>query len=157
MSAGVGRGPARPDLGFLAAFPERDDLGPSFLQPLPLGRRYVLRQDESQGDALHFCSQADTQSMVSGGGRDDSPPFFLLRQRADFIQSPAELERPRHLEHLAHALVLSRKVDQDGQPIYRIQGDPEAIAVLRRYRDTVRTKTNVDHGEAVLNDMKDLL
>src|SRR4030042_1735616 len=86
--------PARPDLRFLAAFPERDDLGPSFLQPLPLGRRHVLRQDESQGDALHFRSQADTQAMVSGGGRDDSPPFFLRRQRADFVQNPADTERP---------------------------------------------------------------
>ena len=61
------------------------------------------------------------------------------------------------VEHLAHALELSRKVDQDNQPIFQIRGEPEAIAVLRRYRDTVKSRVNPDHGETVLRDMKDLL
>lgn len=61
------------------------------------------------------------------------------------------------VEHLAHALALSRRVDQDNQPTYQLKGDPEAIAVLRRYRETVKSRVNADHGEAVLRDMKDLL
>lgn len=61
------------------------------------------------------------------------------------------------VEHLAHALALSRRVDQDNQPTFKLSGAPEAIAVLRRYRDTVKARVNVDHGDAVLRDMKDLL
>ena len=68
-----------------------------------------------------------------------------------------EGKRYEIVEHLAHSLALSRKVDQDGQAIYQIKGEHEAIAVLRRYRDTVKTRINADHGEAVLRDMKDLL
>lgn len=107
---------------------------------LPKGReiRHFSKRMAKDGYTLYDFSSVDS------------------RGRKTMHRMTEDGKRYEIVEHLAHALALSRRVDQDNQPIYQLRGEPEAIAVLRRFRDTVKTRVNPDHGDAVLRDMKDL-
>ena len=84
--------------------------------------------------------------------------FSLLdsRKRPRKDRLTADGHRWEPCEHLAHMLTFHRMRDQDGQPIYRIEGAPEALEVLRRYRAAVTAHVNPNYGTNVLKDMEDV-
>jgi hypothetical protein len=63
------------------------------------------------------------------------------------------------VEHLDHILYFFRlRDDRDGTPIYEVRGEPDALEVVKRYRDLKKgTRVNPDQGAAVLKDMKDVV
>jgi hypothetical protein len=122
---------------------ELETIGQRLSPEEPLDRKlvpsHVSRRMDKTGYTVYDFSKLDSRK----------------RPRKDLLTGDGHRYVP--CEHLAHMLAFYRMKDAEGQAMYQIRGEPEALEVLKRYRDAVTRRANPDFGDSVLKDMEDVL